>query len=156
MTAALPPLPVREVTAPAARRPVHAVLLVLFRVLAPLHAVLTLVQPISIGLYLDGRYGLLRLHQVGSGLLILSALVLGVVALGLVLAGGPLWALLCVPLFLVEGVQTGLGYSRSLGVHVPLGVAVVALALAVAVLAWTPAASRRRSPRVPRTDRSAA
>lgn len=151
MTTTLPP---GVGTAPpaSARRPVFGVLLALFRVLALLHAGLALAQPVSIGLYLDGRYGLLRVHQAAAGLLILTALALGVVALGYVLSGGRLWALGCVPLFLAAGVQTGMGYSRSLGVHVPLGVAVVALALVVAVLAWTPAAGRPRAERHPREE----
>ncbi|GAA1433289.1 hypothetical protein GCM10009616_24920 [Microlunatus lacustris] len=146
MTTTLPP-PVGTALPPAARRPVFGVLLGLFRVLALLHAVLALAQPVSIGLYLDGRYGLLQVHQAAAGLLVLAALTLGVVALGYVLGGGRLWALGCVPLFLAEGIQTGMGYSRSLSVHVPLGVAVVALAVVVAVLAWTPAAGRPRAPR---------
>ena len=141
---------------PTGRRPVFVALLALVRFLAPVHAALALVQPVSIGLYLDGRYGLLRVHQVAAGLVVLAALLLGVVALGYVLSGGRLWALGCVPLFLLEGVQTGLGYSRSLGVHIPLGVAVVTLALAVAVLVWTPGAARRRAPRSPRPPREQA
>ncbi|CAA9297459.1 MAG: hypothetical protein AVDCRST_MAG48-1046 [uncultured Friedmanniella sp.] len=135
-------------TAPATpRRAVFALFLLLFRLLATAHAGLCLLQPVSIGQYLDGRYGLLRVHQVGAGLLVLTALALGVVALGYVLSGGRTWALVCGLLFLLEGVQTGLGYSRSLGLHVPLGVAVVVLALVLAVLVWTPAAARCRPPR---------
>ena len=151
MTTTLPP-PVAAALPPAARRPVFVVLLALFRLLAPLHAALAVAQPVSIGLYLDGRYGLLQVHQLAAGLLVLAALALGAVALGYVLSGGRLWALGCVPLFLVSGVQTGMGYSRSLGVHIPLGVAVVALALVVAVLAWTPAAGRPRAARPPRRE----
>ena len=130
-------------------RALFAVFLVLFRLLATVHAVLCLLQPVSIGQYLDGRYGLLRVHQVAAGLLVLTALALGVVAVGYVLTGGRSGALACGLLFFLEGLQTGLGYSRSLGLHVPLGVAVVALALVIAVLVWTPAAARRR-PRRPR------
>jgi hypothetical protein len=146
MTTTLPP-PVGTTPPPAVRPPVFGVLRALFRVLALLHAALALAQPVSIGLYLDGRYGLLQVHRAAAGLLVLAALALGVVALGHVLSGGRLWARGCVPLFLAAGIQTGMGYSRSLGVHVPLGVALVALAVAVAVLAWTPATSRRRAPR---------
>ncbi|SDS24022.1 hypothetical protein SAMN04488543_1347 [Friedmanniella luteola] len=154
MTSTLPAPAVVTEHPPPARRPLFVALLVLFRVLTTAHLGLALVQPISIGQYLDGRYGLLRLHQTAAGLLVLTALVLALVGVGYVLAGGRLWALGCPLLFLLAGVQTGLGYNRALGVHIPLGVALVALAVAVAVLSWAPAAARPRAPR--RTHRTAA
>jgi hypothetical protein len=131
------------------RRRLFVPSLYLFRGVAAVHAVLAVTQAVSIGQYLDGRYGLLRVHQVTAGLLVLAGMVLGLVAVGHVLSGGRWWAGACVILFLAEGVQTGLGYSRSLGVHVPLGVAIVTLSLVVAVLSWTPAAGRPRSRRAP-------
>jgi hypothetical protein len=63
-------------------------------------------------------------------------------------AGGRVWvAAVCVLFYLAEGIQTGLGYSRSLGVHVPLGVAIVGGAVAVAAWSWTPASGRSRRSR---------
>ena len=138
--------------APPRRRPFLASLYLL-RLLASVQAVLALTQALSIGQYLDGRYGLLRVHQVAAGLLILSGMLLAVAALGYVLSGGRVWVISSALLFLAEGVQTGLGYRRSLGVHVPLGVAIVALAVAVAVWSWTPAA---RTPRASRSRRPGA
>lgn len=146
--------PPDQTTAPTERRrPAFAVSLLLLRAVATVHAALALTQAFSIGQYLDGRYGLLRWHQVCAGLLVLSGLVLALVAVGFVLSGGRARVLGAVPLFLAEGVQTGVGYSRELGVHVPLGVAIVTAALVVAVWSWTPAARRVR-PRRPRRERA--
>jgi hypothetical protein len=151
VTTTLPPPVLDRPALPPRRGPVFVGFLVLFRVVATLHAALALVQPVSIGQYLDGRYGLLRLHQISGGVLVLSAMVLGVVAVGYVLTGGRWAAAACPLLFLAEGIQSGLGYNRELGVHVPLGVAIVAVALAVAVLSWTRAAGRPRPRRSARS-----
>ena len=132
------------------RRPLFTATLYLLRGVATVHALLAMIQPVSIGQYLDGRYGLLRVHQITAGLLILAGMALGLVAIGYVLAGGPVKAIGGVLLFLAEGIQTGLGYGRELGAHVPLGVAIVALALVIAVWSWTRAAGRPR-PRRPRS-----
>lgn len=136
---------------PPPRRALFATSLYLLRLLATVQAVLALTQALSIGQYLDGRYGLLQVHQVAAGLMILSGMLLAVVALGYVLSGGRVWVSSSALLFLAEGAQTGLGYSRALGVHVPLGVAIVALAVVVAVWSWTPAAGRPRARRLRQT-----
>ena len=149
VTTTVPPPDLRSTVEPPDRRPLFVAALYLLRVMATLQAALALTQALSIGQYLDGRYGLLQVHQIAAGLLITSGMLLAVVALGYVLSGGRVWVISSALLFLAEGVQTGLGYSRSLGVHVPLGVAIVALAVAVAIWSWTPAARR------PRTRRSA-
>jgi hypothetical protein len=134
----------------AAREPVarrsrtFLVFLYALRVVATLHALMALSQALSIGQYLDGRYGLLRVHQVIAGLLILVGMALALVALGYVLSGGRLGASGCVVIFLADGLQTGLGYSRVLGGHVPLGVAIITLSLVIAVWSWTPGAGRPR------------
>jgi hypothetical protein len=119
------------------------------RVLATLNALLVVAQAWSIGQYLNGDYPQLRLHATGAGIAILSAAALGLVALVYAFAGGPWRSVGAVLLFLAEGFQTGMGYARQLGIHVPLGVAVVTLAVLVAVWSWTPAAARPR----PRSDR---
>lgn len=118
------------------------------RVVASLHALLALSQALSIGQYLDGSYTLLRVHAVAAGILVLAGAALGLVAVLYAVAGGRVWvAAVCVPFYLAEGIQTGLGYSRSLGVHVPLGVAIVGGAVAVAVWSWTRASGRSRRSR---------
>ena len=59
---------------------------------------------------------------------------------------GPGWpALATAALFFAEGMQIGMGYTRVLAIHVPLGVAIVAslLALSVWVVRWRPASAVR-------------
>jgi hypothetical protein len=115
------PAPVGQ---PPARAP-RASLWVL-RVVAVLVTLLVLLQPLFAGLYLSGSYDMLRGHEV-------NALVLSLVGLGQLVAAIVFWArrgrgwpaLLALVLVVAEQVQTGFGYARLLGVHIPLGVAIV-------------------------------
>jgi hypothetical protein len=133
---------------PVARGRLFVALLYLLRVVAALHALLALSQAFSIGRYLDGSYPMVRVHGIAAGIVILTGAVLGLVAVLYAVAGGRAWiAVVCVLFFFAEGFQTGQGYARALGIHVPLGVVIVALALLIAVLSWSRAAARRRPPR---------
>jgi hypothetical protein len=49
--------------------------------------------------------------------------------------------------FLAEGFQIGMGHSRQLDLHVPLGVAIVVAAVLLAAWVWTPSAARARGMR---------
>ncbi len=61
---------------------------------------------------------------------------------------GRLWVLpVTVLVFLAEGFQIGMGYSRQLHLHVPLGVAIVVTAVLLAAWVWTPSAARPRGSR---------
>jgi hypothetical protein len=118
------------------------------RVVGTLHALLALSQAFSIGQYLDGSYALLRVHATAAGILMLVAAALGVVGVLYAVAGGRIWvAVVCCLFYFSEGVQTGMGYSRHLGIHIPLGVAIVAAALLVGGWSWTRAAGRPRTAR---------
>lgn len=140
--------PVGVATEPAGpRRSALGAALVTLRVVATLHGLCALAQPIWIGQYLNGLYARLQLHSGTATALMLSALLLGAVSFAYVVAGGRVWALLAVLFFFAEGLQTGMGYSRNLAVHVPLGVAIVGFAVFLAVWVWTPAARHRRPPR---------
>jgi hypothetical protein len=101
-------------------------------------------QPLSIGRYLDGDYDMIGLHSGNAILLVLITTAAGTVALVWWLTGGhpgPLVALGV--LWFAVGLQIGMGFSRNLSVHIPLGVAIVAAALALAAWSWTPRVFRR-------------
>lgn len=129
------------------RRSAFGPLLMSYRIVATLHGLCALAQPVWIGQYLNGRYVRLQLHAETGTVLLLTAMVLGAVSVAYVLAGGRVWALFTALFFFAEGVQTGVGYSRNLAVHLPLGVAIVGFAVFLAVWVWTPAARRRRPSR---------
>ena len=133
---------------PRARRRLFAPLLALWRVALLLLTVAVASQPVSMGLYLAGRYPMIGLHgTLGSGL---AAIALLVAALSVLyaLAGGRVWVVpVCVALFLACGFQIGMGYARNLALHVPLGVGIVAGTVLLTAWSWTRSASRIRAPR---------
>jgi polyferredoxin len=138
---------------PAVRRRLFVVALYGLRVVATLHALLAMSQAVSIGRYLTGSYLMIKVHGAVAGITMMSALALALAALLYALAGGRLWvALVCPLFFFAEGFQTGMGYARSLGVHVPLGVVIITSAVVVGGWTWSRAASR---PRVRRTSGTA-
>ena len=121
----------------------------LLRVTVTLHAVCVVAQPVLAGLYLDGDYDALSAHSLNGSLLPASAMLVGAAALGYLLAGGTGWPLLTTDaLFLAEGVQIGMGHSRVLVVHLPLGVGITVLHLAFVWWAWRRAGRPRRSLRL--------
>lgn len=102
-------------------------------------------QPITMGLYLSGRYPMIDLHRtLGSGVAAV-ALLSAALAVAYAVTGGRVWVVpVSVALFLAVGFQIGAGYERNLAVHLPLGVAVVGGAVALAGWSWTRAAARCR------------
>jgi hypothetical protein len=116
----------------------------ILRLLLSLTAVGAIAQPITIGQYLDGRYALLQMHSAGASGLEFCGLLLIPIAIWYVVAGGRVWVLITILLAMAIEVQAVLGYVRDLGLHIPLGVAVVGGALAMAIWSWTPSAARHR------------
>jgi hypothetical protein len=107
-------------------------------------------QPVLAGGYLAGTFDFLDYHSVNAN--IIGALLL-VQVLAAVLyrrpgGGSGIPLLLTVAEVAVTVVQIGMGYSRSLAVHIPLGVFVVLLALHVCVWVYRPKARLPRSRRV--------
>jgi hypothetical protein len=110
-----------------------------------LHALLAVAQPVLIGGYLQGDFDLIAAHGVNGSLLPATAFVAAVAAVVFWARRGPGWPVVVLAiLWLAEFVQMTLGWLRVLWVHVPLGVAIVGLAVFLAVWAWTPAAGRAR------------
>jgi hypothetical protein len=113
------------------------------------HLVAVLAQPVLAGRYLTGDVDAIKAHGLVGSLLSLVAMTLVAGAVAYVLGGrGQLWVLpVAVLVFLAEGFQIGMGYSRQLQVHVPLGVAIVVTAVLLAAWVWTPSAARPRGRR---------
>ena len=107
-----------------------------------------LAQPVLAGLYLSGEFDALAVHGAIAGVVILLAMALIGAALLFCTAGrGRFWPLpVAVATFLAAGLQTGFGYARQLGLHVPLGVVIVTVAVLLAAAVWRPAMRRPRRP----------
>ncbi|MEJ2887507.1 hypothetical protein [Actinomycetospora aeridis] len=113
-----------------------------FRVVAVLHAVMAVAQPVAAGAVLQASATGLVVHQAVGGTLLLVAMLQVPLA---VLAWRPgrlsPWPIaVSVGLVVAETAQVALGYTGVLAVHVPLGVAVVAAAVG---LAWWAVRARR-------------
>lgn len=112
------------------------------------HLVAVLAQPVLAGRYLTGDVDAMQAHGLVGSLLAPTAMAVVAAALAYVLGRGRLWVLpVSVLLFLAEGFQIGMGYAGQLDLHLPLGVAIVVVAVLFAAWAWTPAAARPRGVR---------
>jgi hypothetical protein len=105
------------------------------RVIVLLHAALVFAQAAFAGQFLAGHAAWLRAHEANGGILHLVALVQLVVAVLVWRPGnGPAWpAVASLVLVVAEEFQLGFGYARVLALHVPLGVAIFGLTVAVVV-----------------------
>lgn len=121
--------------------------LVVLRVLAALHAVCIIVQPMLAGMYLDGDVDALDLHEINASVVSLLGLLQLIAAIAYVWKGRgrawPLWASL--GLVLAEQVQAALGYADLVAIHIPLGVSVVAMQILLTVWLFRSTARERRS-----------
>ncbi|BBG00144.1 hypothetical protein Pdca_13530 [Pseudonocardia autotrophica] len=115
-----------------------------FRVWAVLHGVLVLTQVGLAGALLDAALGALTWHGGIGGSLILVAAVQTVLAVPAAWPGRmPGWPVaVSAVLVVADTAQVAIGHLGLLAVHVPLGVAIVVVQVAVAVRALLPA--RRR------------
>lgn len=120
----------------------------LLRALVTVNLLATLAQPVLAGRYLTGDVDAIAAHAAVGSALAAIGLVTTAVALAYVAAGrGSLWMLpVAVGWFLAVGFQVGMGYSRQMQLHVPLGVALAVVAALLAIWAWSPAAARGRRP----------
>jgi hypothetical protein len=114
--------------------------LLLLRLMIVLHAVLAFLQPVLAGTYLSGTASANVVHDVGGDVIALIGMVQLVAAVlywrpgrG---RGWPAWV--AGGLMLADTAQIGVGYSRLLYVHIPLGVAIVATSLIFAMWAVRP------------------
>jgi hypothetical protein len=106
------------------------------RLVAATHAIAVCLQPVLAGVYLNGSGGALRIHEpLGLGLTFLGLFQLLVAMIWWRSGGRPLAPVLALLILLGEGFQVGMGYSRQLVLHIPLGIALVAASVAFAF--WT-------------------
>lgn len=110
-------------------------------VVAVLHAAAAVAQPLLAGAFLNGEADAMLVHgPLGSGLVAVTMFLLAPAALLFLVPGkGSYWPLVvAVLLFFAEGLQVGMGHSRQLGIHIPLGVAIVGTSVALVwhLVAW--------------------
>lgn len=106
----------------------------LLLVVASVHAAAVVAQPILAGAYLNGDLAAMEVHgPVGSGLVAFTMFVLAPAAVLFIFPGkGSFWPIVVtVLLFFGEGLQIGMGYSRQFAIHIPLGVAIVGISVAL-------------------------
>jgi hypothetical protein len=138
-TAATPP------ASPAGRVPAWAAWSLRAVVLAV--AILVFLQPVLAGRFITGDVGMLRVHSTVAGFITALAFLQFAAAI-LVWRPGrgpswPIWASLA--FFLVAEVQGALGYARVVSLHIPLGVLLFGLAVAMVIGTWSPKLRIRRS-----------
>lgn len=106
------------------------------RAVAGLHAVAICLQPVFAGIYLNGSGAAMRLHEPTGLALTFTGLFQLLIATIWWRSGGRLLApAVTLLITLGEGFQVAMGYTRQLAIHIPLGIALVASAVAFAV--WT-------------------
>ncbi|TDC32610.1 hypothetical protein [Kribbella albertanoniae] len=105
------------------------------RGVAVLHAVAMCVQPIVIGIYLNGATTGLKVHEpVGLAVSFIGIAQLLVALVHWRLGGRGVAALVSALILFGESVQIGMGYSKQLAIHIPLGVALIGTSVCFA--AW--------------------
>lgn len=120
-TDVLPPAPTDPVSGPK-------VTLLVLRIVVVLTSLLILLQPFLAGAYLQGQFDALGLHELNANLIAALALIQVFAALAYWRIGrgvaAPVFAALALLVLLL--VQLTFGYSRTMAIHIPLGVAIVA------------------------------
>jgi hypothetical protein len=113
----------------------------LLRATVTIEAVLAIAQPIFIGAFLQGHYDALTWHKTNATLVAAAAFAMAVAAVLHWRPGrGPGWVVwACVAVVAAIVVQIVLGYSRTLAIHIPLGVLVVTASVLLLVWSWRPA-----------------
>jgi hypothetical protein len=122
----------------------------LLRVALAVEAITAVGHPVLAGQYLAGDFDALGVHEANAGFLFLATIGAFIAAILYRLVGrGPGWpALVLATLFVAINAQIALGTLRVLALHIPLGVAIVAITVLLAVWSFRPAARRRRTPRM--------
>ena len=110
----------------------------MFRIMSTVAVIMLFDQAVFAGQFLSGSYDSLHVHRENATFAGISVLITTVAAVLQRWPGrGPWWPILaCLGLFGLIGLQIVLGFSRAISLHIPLGVAIILLATALAVWAW--------------------
>lgn len=118
-------------------RPNGRAVLGVVRGFVTVHTIALFGQPVFAGSYLTGDYDMLALHRFGANLVFSIGLAQLVPSALLWWRGGlrwPFWASLL--LVVGETAQYFAGMAGALDLHIPLGVALVTVAVIILVAAW--------------------
>lgn len=109
-----------------------------FRVTSTVAAIMLFNQAVFAGQFLEGTYNSLHVHRENATYAGISVLMSAIAAVLVRWPGrGPWWPILAsVGIFGLIALQIILGFARAISLHVPLGVATILLAAALAVWAW--------------------
>lgn len=129
-----------DVVARPARPQIRGWAVWLLRVVVLLTTMLVLLQPVLAGMFVTGDVTFLSLHSAGAvfvAFLTLAQIVSAIIAWRPGRARAwPIWA--SVGFFVLVATQMGLGYTRAVAVHVPLGAFLFAIILIIFVGVWSP------------------
>jgi hypothetical protein len=120
--------------------------LTVLRILAALHGLAVLAQPVLAGQYLSGNVDAITLHRINANIVGALGLCQLIAAIVFVWKGrGRPWAIWsALGIFAAESIQIPMGYDGVLAVHIPLGVSIVSTQILLTVWAF------RAKARVPR------
>jgi hypothetical protein len=117
------------------------------RIVAVLHSLCAIVQPMLAGVYLSGEVDAIDIHALNGHVVSGLGVIQLVAAIVFVWRGrGRAWPLhASIAIVVAEQVQTGVGFEGLVAIHLPLGVSIVAMQILLTV--WLcRAASRAARP----------
>jgi hypothetical protein len=141
--------PVRpEAAAEVPRRGPRGTLRVL-RIVAALHALCAIAQPMLAGVYLGGEVDALDLHGLNANIVAGLGVVQLIAAIVFVSKGrGRAWPLhATIAIVVAEQVQIALGFEGIVAVHIPLGVSIISMQILLTVWLFRAASGVARSGR---------
>jgi hypothetical protein len=114
------------------------------RVMVTVHLLVVVAQPVLAGRFMAGDYEMLDLHgTIGTVVAVVGMVLVPVAVLCWRPGGGPVWpAWSALGVAVADVVQTFLGFSREIGLHVPLGVGIVVASALLTVAVWRPEPAR--------------
>ncbi|TWD79327.1 hypothetical protein FB561_0384 [Kribbella amoyensis] len=116
----------------------------LLRVVAAAHVAAVFLQPVLAGVYLNGSGTAIRMHEPTGFVVAMLGLAQILAAVVWWRSGGRFAAVPAATLILLAvGFQLGMGYSRQLAVHIPLGIAIVASSIAFTLFVFRATATTR-------------